>query len=673
MTWAHPLLLVGVPVLALAAWWIARTDGTGRVAATLPQVRRRWADRDGLHARPGALRAGTRGLLLALAGALTLAALARPQGAAVAIPEVTRARDVMLALDLSRSMLAGDVAPSRLARARLLLEAFLDALPGERVGLTVFAGTAFVQSPLSSDHEVLRALLDELTPDYLPQGGTDYAAMLRAAREAFAAGGDGERFLVVLSDGEAHDARWTDELEALHALGVRVIALGVGTPDGAPVPGASDGGAPVHSRLEPATLEQLAAATGGVYRDAATWVDIAALVDATVARAPGAPVREARAPRRAELFQWCLAPALFLFLLSYWRELPLRPLSRALPARRHVPHRAAVPAAATALLLLHAWFPSSQAIAAATGVPPPRSVAAASPTDLAATVAELSALPALAAADHARLAEATAAFAARPDAPRGAARDGIIDDALAAVDRGASQDPAAADWPALRARLEALRTPPEPPPSPEQQQEQQQEQQESGGASDAQDQNSAAGQGGESSPQTPPDGGDRSASSGQGDGEPHTDQNDGAQSADAAGAERDGEAQDQSPSDRGESSAPDEAQADAGQASGDREAPEPRDASNDEGGGEPQPLDAPALADGAQPDAPPPHEAPSEAEQRLVGGGAIDADVLPPDPTAADTQARLAQVMRGDTPATLFERMNRAEGRPAPPRGGKDW
>src|SRR5690606_20243210 len=100
-----------------------------------------------------------------------------------------------------------------------------------------------------------------------------------------------------------------------------------------------------------------------------------------------------------------------------------------------------------------------------------------------------------------------------------------------------------------------------------------------------------------------------------------------------------------------------------------------KDGQGDAAADEPEPLEAPGLADGGEPEAEPADQQPaaSEPEQRLVGGGALDSEVLPPDPRASDAQARFAQVMRGDTPATLFERMNRAEGRPRAPQSGKDW
>ena len=429
MSWQHPLVLFVVPLALIGVWALFRRRQTA-VDERLPNVARRWADRLGLHGS-APLSARRRGIALALAAALALVALARPQWGQIPEQAVSRSRQVMLALDLSQSMLADDVSPNRLARAKLLVDALLDALHGERVGLTVFAGTAFVQSPLSADYEVLREFLAGLDTTYLPQGGTDYAAMLRAASDAFGAQGDGDRYLVVLSDGEAHDEAWKELLPALRQRGIRVIGLGVGTPQGGLVPDPDggvlkdDSGNAVLSKLEPATLQELAAGTGGTYRDAATWIDIAELASGTVATGRAGEYVEERRVRLEDRYQWFLAPALLLFLLSYWLELPLTPLARALSTRGRRPLRASSPAIAAALLGLAAWHPPRQALAVATDDPPPQSVATLSqPIDLSATVAELSAKPALDATDYARLATDTIGYASQPSSPRGAQRDG---------------------------------------------------------------------------------------------------------------------------------------------------------------------------------------------------------------------------------------------------------
>jgi len=634
MTFLHPTLLLLAPLAAVGAWLLLRRGVVEADGGRFPRIHRLWADRGGLRAMPGAYAARGRGLLLGGAAALALLALARPQWGDVAEPRVTRSRDVMLALDLSRSMLADDVAPSRLARARLLVEALLDALRGERVGLTVFAGTAFVQSPLSADYEILRALLGGLEPSFLPRGGTDYAAMLRAAADAVTASGDGDRYLVVLSDGEAHDDAWQALLPTLRERGIRVIGLGVGTASGAPVPDERGGvlhdsaGAPVLSRLEPRTLQALAEQTGGTYRDAATWVDIADLVGATVAQGRAAGTVVAPQVRRQDRFQWFLAPALLLALLSFCFEFPILPFAGAFSTRRRRSHRASATAIATALGGCIAWHASPcPARAAATDAPPPPSVAAAHPAvDLAATVAELSARSTLTAPEYRRLATDTIGFVAQPQALRGAARGGVIDDALTAVDRGMRADAQAADWSALRSELERLRTVEDPPPPPQPQEKPQPQQ----------------------SAQQPGDEKEDAADHGAGqDGAPEAQQQ-------AKGGEAGGEQASASGQGDGAQSPPREPDAEAPQQAGDA-SPSPQPAAA-------QAAPASGREDGAADAAP----------MRMVGGGMPQDEPL----HGADgtvLQARARQVAEDDAPAVLFDRMNRAEGRPGAAAGGKNW
>lgn len=702
MSWQHPLVLLLAPLALAAAWWLFR----GRQTATderLPNVARRWADRLGLRATAPVMSRRGRGVALALAAALALVALARPQWGEIPEQAVSRSREVMIALDLSQSMMADDVSPSRLARAKLLVDALLDALHGERVGLTVFSGTAFVQSPLSADYEVLREFLGALDTSYLPQGGTDYAAMLRAAGDAFGAQGGGDRYLVVLSDGEAHDEEWKDLVPTLRERGIRVIGLGVGTPQGGLVPNADGGvlkdeaGTAVLSKLEPATLRALAEQTGGTYRDAATWVDIADLVRGTVAQGRAGEYVEERRVRLEDRFQWFLAPALLLFLLSYWLEFPLTPLARALAARGRRPLRAPAPAIAAALIGLAAWQPPRQALAVAADAPPPQSAATVSqPADLSTTIAELSAKPALGVADYARLATDTIAFASQPSSPRGATRDGVIDDALAAVERGERGDAHAADWPALRQQLEALRHPPAPPKQEpqkgSQQKEQQQKDQQGQKGQQQQDQQQQSQtaqqqQGGGQSPQDrqPPQNQEQQ-NGGAGDSQPRQDgQPQSPQQADAS--KQPSEPSPQQPADRGQ--AQDAPRADAPQTA-DREEQQGQSGEQRQPGEvqrqqEAKPVESAGLGDDENPPQPEPKAAPrQEAEAheappppqgtRLVGGGQVVANATQSaDPATADALARMEHVKDGDAPAVLFDRMNQADGQPRPKQNGKNW
>jgi len=333
--WEQPWILSLVPLAPLLAWLVFRSKGGKGGAVNLPRVLRRWAGARAVTDRPSAKRRAT-GLWLGLGSALVLVALARPQWGNLEEVVFDQSREVLIALDLSASMLAEDVKPTRLARAKLLISALLDELQGERVGLAVFAGTAFLQVPMSSDYEIMRDILTGLDPSYLPQAGTDYAGMLRVANEAFSQSTAADRFLIVLSDGEAHDPDWRRVLEELKKKEVKVISLGIGTFTGGLVPDRQGGvvkdgrGAAVLSKLEPATLEELAQTTGGAYREASNWVDLSELIQQTVEQGKSGDFTKTREVRRAERFQWFLAPGILLLALSFALEIPSLPTRRRL-------------------------------------------------------------------------------------------------------------------------------------------------------------------------------------------------------------------------------------------------------------------------------------------------------------------------------------------------------
>jgi Ca-activated chloride channel family protein len=258
------LAAVGALAALAAASLLLRRAALRRAAGSLAP---RLAPGAGL-ARPAA-RQG-----LALLGlALLAVALARPQCGSRA--EITRRSGVDLAvvLDASRSMLARDVLPDRLGRAKLEVGSLLDGLAGDRVALVVFAAEPFVQCPLTTDYEAARVFLRAVGPDSIPSQGTDVGAALSAAADVLhASSGTGTRTRVVLlvSDGEDNEGSGVRTALALADEGVRVYALALGDPAGAPIPGQA-GGAPrrdragntVVTRRDDAVLRAIAGAGGG--------------------------------------------------------------------------------------------------------------------------------------------------------------------------------------------------------------------------------------------------------------------------------------------------------------------------------------------------------------------------------------------------------------------------
>ena len=336
MTFAWPQLLwlLAAPA-GLLFWELLRTR---RFAGVLhPKILRAEAGLKSVSLSGGStapFSSSRRRLLLCAGLAFGVVALARPQWGRVDEPVFDQSRDIVIALDVSRSMLTPDVKPSRLERAKLLIQSLLDRLSGERVGLVVFSGTAFLQAPVSADYEILREFLPALGPDFLPEGGTNYRELIDTSLEAFGGSSSADRYLIILSDGEATDDDWQDGIAELSKRGIRVIGLGVGTAAGGMIPDGAGGfmkdenGAVVMSKLEAGTLRELASATHGVYRDASQWVDLAQVLASTVEEGRKGRFVEHNTVRLVERYQWALALALVCLVASFWLEFPVRPKSR---------------------------------------------------------------------------------------------------------------------------------------------------------------------------------------------------------------------------------------------------------------------------------------------------------------------------------------------------------
>ncbi len=270
-----------------------------------------------------------------------IVALARPRWGEVHREVFKRSREVIVAMDLSKSMLAQDIKPNRLERAKLVVESLLDTLQGESVGLVIFAGTAFLQSPMSPDYQILRGFLKDLNPEYIPQGGTNYDSMLEMTLDSFRqSDSQADRFLIVISDGESLDSDWTAHIDALNDQNVQAICLGFGTSDGGLIPDGAGGyhkdqaGAVVLTKLESDTLKSLADKTGGIYREANVWVDLAALIEETVKRGKTGETGSTSQSVHIERYQIFLAPGLLLILISLYREFPFTPKPREIHSRK---------------------------------------------------------------------------------------------------------------------------------------------------------------------------------------------------------------------------------------------------------------------------------------------------------------------------------------------------
>ena len=264
---------------------------------------------------------------LVLAGvAAAFVALARPLGGFRWEEERRDGIDLMFAVDTSKSMLATDLRPDRLTRAKLAVSDLLRKFPGERVGLIAFAGEAFVQAPMTIDHAVFGEALDALDTSVIARGGTDIASPIRAAVEAMATEPDRRKLLVILSDGEdLQGEALAAAKEAAHA-GLVIYTVGVGTKSGELIPIDHDGqrellrdadGHFVTSRLDEQTLRQLAAITGGAYAPlGSAGQGLETLYSQHLAQLPRRTVEERMHKVYTERFQIPLAIAIGCLLLE---------------------------------------------------------------------------------------------------------------------------------------------------------------------------------------------------------------------------------------------------------------------------------------------------------------------------------------------------------------------
>jgi Ca-activated chloride channel family protein len=275
-------------------------------------------------------------LFLCAVGVAVLA-LARPQFGTRVETVRSVGQDIMVAVDLSRSMLAEDVSPSRLARARLAILRLMSNLDGDRIGLVAFAGTAFVQSPLTTDYAAAGMFLDAMHPDLMPVQGTDLGAALRVSLDALDQGARDARVVVIVTDGEDHEADFESQLQRAADAGVRVHVVGIGSTEGVPIPvydeqGRREGflrdedGAVVTTRLGEQTLRTVAERTGARYVTAgAGGTAFDDLVD-ELAGAEGEALEERQVTQFDEQFQIFVGMALVLLLVEWL-----------LPERRRTP------------------------------------------------------------------------------------------------------------------------------------------------------------------------------------------------------------------------------------------------------------------------------------------------------------------------------------------------
>lgn len=317
----HFYLLAALPVLALllAVYWrwrqksVSRLGEEGLLRRLLPTV------------SPG--RFWLKNVLFGLCLVLLAISWANPQRGAKEQKATQESADVFIALDISQSMLAKDLAPSRLEYARAFSKKLVQALEGERIGLIFFAGDAFLQMPLSTDYNFLIQSLQNAEPDLITEQGTAIPTAIDLARESFGDEPGGGRALILITDGENHDEDAVNHAEDAYEDGIVTCTVGAGTAQGGPIPiGNSEfseykrdeDGEIVRTRLNEQLLHDIARAGGG---RAFNIKQSDTVIKALKNMVDGLEKREITMRSYTEFesyFQWFLLPALLLLFVETW-------------------------------------------------------------------------------------------------------------------------------------------------------------------------------------------------------------------------------------------------------------------------------------------------------------------------------------------------------------------
>ena len=209
-------------------------------------------------------------VLFSLGFAFFVLGLARPRTGAKLAERTTKGAEIIVALDVSNSMLAQDYSPNRLERAKLSIARLTERLQDDRIGLVIFAGTSFVQLPVTTDYVSAKMFLGSIDTGSIPVQGTAIGDAIRLSIKSFSAQSEKSRVIVVISDGENHEDDPVAAAKQAAELGIKVYTIGVGSADGQPIP--MNGGLLrdkegniVVTRLDEETLRKVAQAGGGAY------------------------------------------------------------------------------------------------------------------------------------------------------------------------------------------------------------------------------------------------------------------------------------------------------------------------------------------------------------------------------------------------------------------------
>ncbi|MCS6979945.1 MAG: VWA domain-containing protein [Flavobacteriales bacterium] len=266
--------------------------------------------------------------LLIIAYILTVCTAAGPRWGTVEKMETRTVHDIIVALDVSKSMLAEDLKPNRLERAKLSIKNLIRRRKQDRFGLVIFAGTAAVQLPLTTDKAAADQLIDKVSTESLNVGGTHISAALQRCLQAFGPPGQAARALILITDGEDHEEGALEAAKELAGQGIRIFTIGLGNPEGVPIPVYVQGrfqgyktdaeGRTVVTRLNEALLRELAAVGGGMYVSGNDLSRALDLISEEIDRLDHAEITLLKTDGRANRFYYFAAFGLLILLLEHF-------------------------------------------------------------------------------------------------------------------------------------------------------------------------------------------------------------------------------------------------------------------------------------------------------------------------------------------------------------------
>ena len=265
-------------------------------------------------------------IIIMLALTSSIIACARPQFGSKLKTEKKEGIELIIALDVSNSMLAEDIEPNRLERSKRAISRLVDNMSNDKIGLIVFAGDAYTQLPITTDYQAAKLFLNAVNTSYVSKQGTAIGAAINLAVNSFSPQFDGSKAIIVITDGENHEDDAVAAAKAAKEQGIFVHTIGLGLPQGAPIPVFTNGqkdyrkdkdGNIVITKLDEAMLQQIAAAGSGVYvRANNSQIGLTTLFS-EINKMGKAEIESQSYSEYDDQYQWFVALALLLFLLDF--------------------------------------------------------------------------------------------------------------------------------------------------------------------------------------------------------------------------------------------------------------------------------------------------------------------------------------------------------------------